>query len=125
MMYAYSFYFGGYLIWNNFEVSEGKPYTGGVIIAVIFCVLFGSLGLTGAGPAMISISEGRVAGRFAFDVIDQKPSIKINDTENKSLQVIQKDQLRGEIKFNNVSFSYPSRPGMKVLKDFTCSFEAG
>lgn len=88
MMYAYSFYFGGLLIWKNVEVYEGKPYTGGVIIAVIFCVIFGALGLTGAAPAMTAISEGRVAGRFAFDVIDQKPTIVINDTENKNLHVV-------------------------------------
>lgn len=109
LTYSYSFYFGGFLIWNDIEVSEGKPYTGGVILAVIFCVVFGSLGLTGAGPAIVSISEGRVAGRLAFDIIDQKPSIVINDTENKTM--FDKENFKGEIKFNNVSFSYPSRPG--------------
>jgi len=124
MIYAYSFYFGGYLIWNEYEQYEGKVYTGGVIIAVIFCVVFGSLGLTGAGPAMSAISEGRVAGNFAYTVIDQKPSIVINNPD-KSLHVVNKEQMKGEIKFTNVSFSYPSRQNLKVLKNFTCTFEAG
>ena len=114
-LYAYSFYFGGFLIWNDIEVREGKQYTGGVVISVIFCVVFGSLGLTGATPAITAISEGRVAGKFAFDIIDHKPDIVIND-DNKDLHVVKKEELKGEIKFENVNFTYPSRPELKVLK---------
>src|SRR5690606_27317513 len=32
---------------------------------------------------------------------------------------------RGEIEFRNVSFSYPSRPEVPVLRDVSCLIEAG
>ena len=38
---------------------------------------------------------------------------------------MKKEELNGEIKFENVSFTYPTRPDLKVLKNFTCTFEAG
>lgn len=47
----------------------------------------------------------------------------INDTENK--HIVKKEEIKGQIEFQNVNFTYPSRPDLKVLKDFTCTFEAG
>jgi len=38
---------------------------------------------------------------------------------------IPRDSLKGKIEFTNVNFTYPSRPDAPVLKDFTCTFEAG
>ena len=40
--YAYSFFWGGYLRWN--EIKNGdKEYSGGAIIAIMFSTIFGSL----------------------------------------------------------------------------------
>ena len=43
--YAASFYFGGYLKWN--EIKEGDDpkdaYTGGKIVAIKFCIVFGAM----------------------------------------------------------------------------------
>ena len=33
--------------------------------------------------------------------------------------------MKGEIEFKNVSFSYPTRPDQKVLKNFSCKFATG
>lgn len=35
------------------------------------------------------------------------------------------DQLQGEIRFENVTFAYPSRPGQLVLKDFNLTLKPG
>ena len=36
-----------------------------------------------------------------------------------------RNKVKGELQFRNVCFHYPSRPELKVLKDFTCTFEPG
>lgn len=42
MFYAGSFYFGGLLKWE--EVTEGGvAYTGGKIVAIKFCIVFGAM----------------------------------------------------------------------------------
>ena len=35
------------------------------------------------------------------------------------------DEIKGEIRFENVSFNYPSKPETRVLKNFSCTFKAG
>lgn len=55
--YGYSFYWGGYLRANE-TMNGDKIYTGGIIITIMFCVVFGSMGLGGAGPHMAAVAEG-------------------------------------------------------------------
>ena len=67
--YAYSFFFGGYLRYNDVKNGDVE-YTGGVVLAIMFSVVFGAFGLGGAGAHIASIAEGRIAGKIAFGVID-------------------------------------------------------
>lgn len=53
----------------------GKLYTSGAIIAIMFAIFWGSLDLGGAGPHIKSISEAKIAGKLAYDVIDAVPSV--------------------------------------------------
>jgi ABC-type multidrug transport system fused ATPase/permease subunit len=39
--------------------------------------------------------------------------------------VVQKENINGEIKFEDVSFSYPSNKEVPVLKNFSCTIKAG
>ena len=52
-------------------------------------------------------------------MIDRQPMIPLEDSSAK------KAEIKGEIKFENVTFHYPSRPEAPALKEFTCTFEAG
>jgi ABC-type bacteriocin/lantibiotic exporter with double-glycine peptidase domain len=44
---------------------------------------------------------------------------------NKSGKKIAPHEIKGQFEFKNVSFSYPTRKEVKVLKNFSCVFEAG
>ena len=72
MFYSFGLYFGGYLRYNKFE-NRGTLYTSGAIIAIIFSVIFGSFSLGGAAPHIKSISEAKIAGKLAYEVIDAIP----------------------------------------------------
>lgn len=119
--YAYSFYWGSYLRGHKI-LNFGREYSGGSIIAVMFSVVFGSLGLGGSAPHLKAITEGRIGGKLAYDVIDQQPKIIPNEAGSKKITC---DQIDGKIQFRNVSFTYPSRKDLQVLKNFSCVFEAG
>jgi len=86
-LYAYSFYFGGLLVWQKVERLPGEVYTGGIIIAVIFSVIFGTTTLAGATPHIAAFSEGKVAGKLAFEVIDHVPTINVNEPGSKDFDV--------------------------------------
>lgn len=91
--YAYSFYFGGFL--KEYGYMNGdKPYTGGVVLAIMFSIVFGSFGLGGAMPFIKSVQEAKVGGRLAYNTIDHKPSIILDEPNT---QIVQRDTMKGGI----------------------------
>lgn len=80
--YAYAFYTGSYLITKQIKNSQsGEPYTSGDILSCFFGIVFGVFALGMATPNIKAITEGKVAGKIAYDVIDRKPRIEL-DQEN-------------------------------------------
>jgi len=117
-LYGAAFWFGGYLRFEG--ISEGDTvYTSGRVIAIMFAVVFGALNLGGGAPPMKAINEGKIAGKMAYDVIDGVPKVNVN----KPGKLVKREEMRGNIEFKNVSFTYPSRPEEPVLKNFSCVFE--
>ena len=53
-----------------------------------------------------------------FEIYDYKPKIK-------SRKNIIPNQLYGEIEFKNVTFAYPLKPDVKVLKNLSTKIEKG
>ena len=102
--------------WND---TWDRPYTGGDTLWCFFAILIGLASLGATSNHFKAITEGRVAGKLAFEVIDRVPTIDQDDGEGA------KHQLKGEIEFRDVSFYYPTRPDMQVLKNFSCKFKLG
>lgn len=121
LFYAYGFYFGGLLRLEGVERPNGELYTGGVILAIIFSVLFGTMTLTGVGPHLRGVTDGKIGGKLAFDVINNKP--KVNPTLGG--EKVDKATAQGVYEFKNVEFKYPMRDDLKILSDFSCLFEKG
>jgi ATP-binding cassette subfamily B (MDR/TAP) protein 1 len=102
------------------ELSDSTEYSGGVVVTVMFSVIIGIFYLGGAGPHMKAVSEARVAGKLAFNVIDSKPKANAREVGLKDCPA-----LKGHIELKNVNFTYPTRQDLQVLKDFSCVFEQG
>lgn len=89
-------------------------------MSCFFAIVFGLMQIGICAPNIKAVTEGRVAGKLTYDIIERKPQIKIDDPQAKSLP-----NLKGQIEFKNVSFSYPSNPQLKVLSNFSARFEQG
>lgn len=68
------------------------------------------------------VKEAQIGGRLAMNVIESVPSVKQNEEGKK---IVKREEISGRIEFKNVSFHYPSRPDVAVLKNFNCVFEEG
>ncbi|PVU86637.1 hypothetical protein BB560_006631 [Smittium megazygosporum] len=112
--YALGFWFGAKL------VRDGE-YSPGQVLNVFFALMFGGFSLAGAVPNVSAITSARGAAVKVFEIIDKKSSINALDTENGIIE----DNLQGEIEFKNVTFSYPSRPDVVVMKNFSISIKPG
>jgi hypothetical protein len=74
--YAYSFYMGSVWIYKDFwNHTYGRTYSAGDVLSCFFGVVFGMLSVGMAAPNIKAVTEGRVAGKLAFDIIDRKPAI--------------------------------------------------
>ena len=118
--YSYAFLMGGVWVQEGvYNDASGRPYKAGDSISVFWGVLFGLFSLTSASSSFNAITEGKAAGKLAFDIIDRIPAI---DQDSKTGI---DHKLQGMIKFDNVDFYYPSRPESQVLQQFTHTFEVG
>ena len=68
---------------------------------------------------MAGLMEAVGAAEKVFELIDRKPDIDHHSGTEKP------DKLDGVVEFKNVSFSYPTRPDVKVLNDISFTAQPG
>ncbi|XP_059135784.1 ATP-binding cassette sub-family B member 5 isoform X3 [Peromyscus eremicus] len=113
--YGLAFWYGTSLIFG------GEPgYTIGTILAVFFSVIHSSYCIGSAAPHLETFTIARGAAFNIFQVIDKKPNI-----DNFSTTGYKPECIKGNIEFKNVSFSYPSRPSVKILKGLNLKIKSG
>lgn len=71
---------------------------------------------------MPDISSAKGAGSDIIKLIDSMPEIDAESTEGKAINV---EKGQGHIRFENVHFRYPTRPGVRVLRGLTLEVQPG
>ncbi|GLH02052.1 Multidrug resistance protein homolog 65 [Gryllus bimaculatus] len=111
--YGLAFWYGSQMIGTG-EATPGSVFT------VFFSVMAGAFSLGNALPFVNAVSTALGAASTVFAVIDRVPEIDPYDKKGKKPQKVQ-----GHIIFQNVTFQYPTRPEIKVLKDFNVDIKPG
>ncbi|XP_034509139.1 ATP-binding cassette sub-family B member 5 [Ailuropoda melanoleuca] len=102
-------------------ILSGEPgYTIGTVLAVFFSVIYSSYCIGTAAPNFETFTIARGAAFNIFQVIDKKPAI-----DNFSTTGYKPECIKGTVEFKNVSFSYPSRPSVKILKNLNLRIKSG
>lgn len=73
-----------------------------------------------SAPSLGAFGQARVAGYKIMQMINRKPVINVTSGHGKILQ-----EVKGGIELVDVGFSYPSRPGVMVFKNFSLSIAPG
>ncbi|KAK7056875.1 hypothetical protein VNI00_002592 [Paramarasmius palmivorus] len=92
----------------------------GIVINVFMAILIGSFSLAMLAPEMQAITHARGAAAKLYSTIDRVP-----DIDSANPDGLKPDHVEGEIELDHVKFSYPSRPGVIVVKDLSLTFRAG
>ncbi|KAJ2659128.1 hypothetical protein IWW48_003660 [Coemansia sp. RSA 1200] len=114
VMYCIGFNFGIWRIYNGVRTPQE-------ILNAIFALLVGGFSLSSMAPNLSAISSAQGCAARLFSVIDRESPINPLDTETGK----QVDSIRGSIEFRDVSFTYPSRPHVPVLKGFSVEIQPG
>lgn len=107
------------VVWYGVRLSISGEMSVGQLISFVLYSTFVGASFGGIAELYAQIQKAIGATERVFELLDETPE-KINSSQNAhSVQKIQ-----GNVTFNNVGFTYPSRKEMKVLKgvSFTANF---
>ncbi|KAJ3676007.1 hypothetical protein LUZ60_003419 [Juncus effusus] len=107
-------------IWYGAKLILERGYTGAKVMNVIFAVLTGSLALGQGSPCLKSFAAGQAAAYKMFETINREPNIDSSNTSGKKF-----DDIKGDIEFRDVHFSYPTRPHEQIFNGFSLSVSSG
>lgn len=83
-------------------------------------VIVAATSLTSIAPHMIEFTRAASAASELFRLIDRTSAINPFDDSGKKQEIVE-----GYLEFDHVSFSYPTRPNIQVLSDFSLHIPAG
>ncbi|XP_049641936.1 ATP-binding cassette sub-family B member 5 [Suncus etruscus] len=111
--YAAGFRFGAYLI------QAGRMTTEGIFI-VFTAIAYGAMAM---GETLIlapEYSKAKSGAAHLFSLLEKKPTVDSSQREEKKM-----DTCEGKIEFRDVSFFYPCRPEVLILRDLSLTIEKG
>ncbi|KAG5958942.1 hypothetical protein E4U58_005183 [Claviceps cyperi] len=111
----------GLTFWQGFQMyGRGEVESSGEIFTVLFSVAIAAFSMTLLAPYSIEFTRAATGAAQMFALIDRQSTIDPFDESGE-----QPSEVIGNIELNNVDFAYPSRPGVKVLDNFSLSVPAG
>ncbi|CAF3884676.1 unnamed protein product [Rotaria sp. Silwood1] len=122
----YIAYAVGFICGSQLKTGKDRHdlYIGDIIVVVSSCTTCMAF-LSLFGPFFQSLSEARGAALSVFRLIDKE-----DDPNANEIDVLKDDtesiyDINGDIEFNNVNFTYPSRKEASVLRNLSLIARAG
>ncbi|KAM7521367.1 hypothetical protein LguiA_011269 [Lonicera macranthoides] len=113
LVYATSFYAGARL------VEDGKT-TFGDVFRVFFALTMAAVAVSQSSSMGPDTSKAKSAAASIFAILDRKSEIDASDESGMTL-----DNVKGEIELRHLSFKYPSRPDIQILRDLSLTIHSG
>ena len=126
-LFSITFIVGSILLYKKIK-TNGKLLTIGDIYAVLALIVCSSSALPELTQNIQLISNCTSGAKFFFYLFDFKKKLKIENEKtqkktNKNIIKIDKNEIKGSIKFINVTFSYPNKE--PILKNFNLEIPKG
>ncbi|KAH7885321.1 P-loop containing nucleoside triphosphate hydrolase protein [Phlebopus sp. FC_14] len=112
---ALVFWYGSTLV-SRMEISTMSFFV------ALMSTTFGAMQAGNVFSFVPDISSARGAGAAIVKLIDSVPEIDAESTEGKTFSG---KSVKGQIRLENVHFRYPTRPGVRVLRDLSLTVEPG
>ena len=95
-------------------------YTPRALLTVFYSVLLGGWNLGQAAPFLEAVNSAKSAAASIFWIIGRQPVI-----DSSSSDGLVPEQVTGELTFSKVTFTYPARPEVEVLRGLNLGIPAG
>lgn len=107
------------VVWFGVRLSIAGEMSVGQLISFVLYSTFVGASFGGIAELYAQIQKAIGATERVFELLDESPE-KINSDSNKT-----QEKIKGNVTFNNVAFSYPTRQEIEVLKNVNFSAEFG
>lgn len=104
--------------WFATKLIRSNSYSIGQSLTVFFSVINAMFALSKAAPFFQSIVQAKGYAQPIWEIM-QRQNKKKKSLPSKTLNI------EGNIRFVNVSFCYPSRPNLTILKDISFDISSG
>lgn len=100
--------------------SDPDNYNSGNLLSAFFSLVTTTFALGQALPFLKDLAEAKGVASKIFEIIETKSTIDIYKTSDKKI-----DNLKGDIEFDDIHFSYPQRKDVRILKGINLKIPAG
>ncbi|KAK7488683.1 hypothetical protein BaRGS_00020136 [Batillaria attramentaria] len=114
------FYYGGIMMTES-QITVGE------LSAFLLYAAYVGISIGGLSSFYTELNRGLGASQRLWELIDRSPSIPISATESSPLvsQLRILPKVSGNIEFQDVFFTYPSRPDISIFSGLNLSVPAG
>ena len=117
-MYALVLTVSSRLVANGwFNDNSGELYNVGVSFTICYSLLYSIFAVSNIGPLVKAMEAAKVAIALILKIVKEDQSEKSGSFGPET--------LKGAIVFENVSFAYPSNPGVPILKNVSFEIKPG
>ncbi|XAR59296.1 Xenobiotic-transporting ATPase [Bertholletia excelsa] len=110
---AFCFYAGALLMHHN-RIAFSD------IFMVFFALTIAAAGVSQTSALAPDTSKAKDSAASIFEILDSQPKIDSNNDEGTTLAIV-----KGDIKFEHVSFKYPTRADVTIFKDLCLTIPSG
>ena len=108
------------VVWYGvYLVNQGAGLTSGDLIKFVLYSVFIGGSISGLADLYSQLQKAIGATENLLDILEEKPEEVLKETHKKP------ECCHGEVEFRNVSFSYPSRSEIPVLKNISFKIKKG
>lgn len=91
-----------------------------LVLQVFFALTMAAIGITQSSSFTADSDKARIATASIFSILDRESKIDPSDDSGMTLQTV-----NGDIEFRHISFRYPSRPDVQILRDLSLAIHSG
>ncbi|CAM4745047.1 unnamed protein product [Rotaria magnacalcarata] len=116
IVFTAALWYGQYLI-----KTECGAYSAGILVTIIIACLNTTWCLNQIVPSLEKFADATASGSFIFETMSRKSKIDASAVDEGEKPV----SFTGEIKLENVQFTYPARPEQPILQTVNLTIPSG
>ncbi|KAK0464466.1 P-loop containing nucleoside triphosphate hydrolase protein [Desarmillaria tabescens] len=126
MLYAFSqstiFFCIALVFWYGAALVSRQEFSTFDFFVGLMSTMFGAIQAGNVFSFVPDVSSAKGAGSDILRLLDSVPEIDSESTEGKKVDIA---KAHGHIRLENVHFRYPTRPGIRVLRELSLQVEPG